>query len=383
MAKITRFPNLELLLLVVSGFVIVQYDQVNLAAEITADVESLAPEAFSDEGFSRAYEVVPINFPEDLGPHPDYKLEWWYYTGNLADEQDHRYGFQLTFFRQGLTPGRSERDSEWAGNQIYFAHFTLTDATGETFTFYEKFSRGGPDLAGAQSAPYHVWIDDWQAKELESGPVQLKARAGDVGLNLTLEQTKPPALQGDQGLSAKSTEPGNASYYYSLTNNKAGGTITTPRGTFEVTGKVWKDHEWSTSAFGPEAIGWDWFSLQLDDNREIMVGTIRNSDGSQGQLYGGSITYADGSTRGLTHNEVQIEALDFWQSPHTEATYPAQWKLTIPDEGIDVLITPLLNDQELRVSTTYWEGAVKAEGTQNGYGYIELTGYNESLGGRL
>lgn len=373
-----------LVLIVISGFVVFQYDQVNLTGQISADVENLTTETYGAEGFAKAYEVIPISFPEDLGPHFDYKLEWWYYTGNLADVAGNRYGFQLTFFRQGITPGQPDRQSEWASNQIYFAHFTITDATGQTFNFYEKFSRGNPGLAGAQSSPYYVWIDDWYAKELESGQVQLKAQADGVALDLALNQTKPATLQGDQGLSAKSTEPGNASYYYSLTNNKAAGTITTPRGTFNVTGKVWKDHEWSTSALGPNAVGWDWFSLQLDDNREIMLGKIRNKDGSfDGQLYGGSITQADGSKRGLTGADVQIETLDYWQSPHTEATYPAQWKLTIPDEGIDVLITPLLNDQELRVSTKYWEGAVKAEGAQNGYGYIELTGYTESIGGRL
>ncbi|MEM7342718.1 MAG: lipocalin-like domain-containing protein [Chloroflexota bacterium] len=372
-------------LLLISGFAIVQYDQISLdSSEITANVDELLLDDISNDGFKKAIEVVPINFPEDLGSHPDYRLEWWYYTGNLADADGNRFGFQLTFFRQGLTPGLPDRESEWASNQIYFAHFTVTDETGQTFSFDEKFSRGSPDLANVTAQPYHVWIDDWFAREIAPGQVQLKAQTDEVALDVILEQTKPVTLQGDQGLSSKSNEPGNASYYYSLTNNKTTGTVTTPRGTFAVTGKSWKDHEWSTSALGEEAVGWDWYSIQLEDDREIMFGNIRTTDNSLiDQLYGGSMTLANGDVMKLTRENVSLEVLEYWTSPHTEAVYPSKWRFSIPSEGIDITLTPLLNDQELLLSTTYWEGAIKAEGTHNGYGYIELTGYAHSIAGRL
>ena len=369
-------------LLIASGFVIARFDQAGNGAEIRADVENLVAAEDTSE-FARAYEVKPIILPDDLGQHPAYQAEWWYYTGNLADAAGNRYGFQLTFFRRGLTPGLAERTSEWGSNQIYFAHFTVTDVSGETFTFHERFSRGSPGLAGVESDPYYVWLDDWYAKKIGPGQVELKADAGDIALSLILEQAKPAALQGEQGLSQKSNEPGNASYYYSLTNNPAAGTITTPRGTFNVTGNAWKDHEWSTSGLGPEAVGWDWFSLQLADDREIMYFNIRKEDGSVEAVSGGTLIDRDGSTRYLSKESVAIEVLDYWQSPQSGAIYPAEWIFAIPDEGIDLRIKPLLPQQELRVSFTYWEGAVEIEGTQQGYGYIEMTGYFSSMQGRL
>ncbi len=371
-----------IVLLIASGIVIARLDRLDRATEIRADVESLVVEEDTGE-FARAYEVKPIIFPDDLGQHPDYQAEWWYYTGNLADAEGNRFGFQLTFFRRGLTPGLAERPSEWASNQIYFAHFTVTDVSDDSFTFHERFSRGSPGLAGVQSEPYHVWLDDWYAQEIGPGQVELRAEAEDIALKLVLTQAKPAALQGDRGLSQKSNEPGNASYYYSLTNNPARGTITTPRGTFDVTGNAWKDHEWSTSGLGPEAVGWDWYSLQLDDGREIMYFNIRKEDGSIEAVSGGTLIERDGSTRYLPKAEVQITVLDTWQSPDSGATYPAEWTFVIPGEGIDLRIKPLLPQQELRVSFTYWEGAVQIEGTQQGYGYIEMTGYYATMQGRF
>jgi predicted secreted hydrolase len=378
-----RLVLILIALLVISGFIVVQYDQLELTStEISADVENLLPRQESEAEFKKAYEIIPFKFPEDHGPHPDYRAEWWYYTGNLADAEGNRYGYQFTIFRRGIVPGEPERASEWASHQIYFAHFTVTDATGETFGFHERFSRASAGLAGAQGEPYHVWIDDWSAELSGPNQVRIKAQEGEIGIDLTLEQAKPAALQGDQGLSAKSEESGNASYYYSLTNNPTQGTVTTPRGTFEVTGNSWMDREWSTSDLGEGAVGWDWFSLQLEDKREITFYYIRREDGSPEPVSAGVLINADGSTRVLGLDDIKITNLASWTSPHSGATYPAEWQLAIPGEGIDLHIKPLLNDQELRVSFTYWEGAVQIEGTQRGYGYVELTGYKESLRGR-
>ena len=372
-------------LLAISGLIIVRYDQVDLNnSVIRADVQELQAEEYTGDEFLKANTVIPFEFPQDHGPHPDYRAEWWYYTGNLADADGNRYGYQFTIFRRGIVPGPPERESEWASNQIYFAHFTVTDVSGESFDFHERYSRPGAGLAGAQGLPfYHVWLDNWSAREVEPGKVRLKANDGNSAIDLTLEQAKPAALQGDRGLSAKSNDPGNASYYYSLTNNPTYGTITTPRGRFEVTGNSWMDREWSTSDLGEGAVGWDWFSLQLNDNREITFYFIRREDGSFEPVSAGVLVYPDGSTRLLNLNDVELTNLDYWTSPNSDAHYPAAWRFAIPSEEIDLHIVPLLADQELRVSFTYWEGAVQIEGTQMGYGYVELTGYDRSLRGRL
>ena len=373
-----------IILLLVSGFIVARYDQINFkTSEITADVEELVDEAYRGDDFRKVYEVIPLEFPRDHGPHPDYRAEWWYYTGNLADTDGNRYGYQFTIFRRGIVPGEPERESEWASRQIYFAHFTVTDVTGETFENYERYSRASAGLAGAQADPYHVWIDDWYAKEIAPGQVQLKANDGNIAIDLILEPAKPPALQGDRGLSAKSHEPGNASYYYSLTNNPTRGVVATRRGAFEVTGNSWEDREWSTSDLPEGTVGWDWFSLQLDDQREVMFFYIRQKDGSALPGSSGLVVYPDGSTRYLEQADVEITILDHWTSPKSGAVYPAGWNFKLPGEAIELHITPLLNDQELSGSFVYWEGAVRIEGAQTGYGYVEMTGYAGSMRGRL
>ncbi len=369
-------------LLIISGFIVARFDQVETSGEIRADVDSLVSTEETSQ-FAKADRVKPMTFPADLGEHRDYRAEWWYYTGNLTDTDGNRFGFQLTFFRRGLVPVVPVRTSEWASHQIYFAHFTITDVTGDTFNYHERFSRGSPNLAGAQSSPYHVWIENWSAREIGLGQVRLQAQEGDFALDLILEQAKPPTLHGQQGLSHKSDEPGNANYYYSLTNNPSQGTITTPRGTVEVTGNTWKDHEWGTSDLGPSAVGWDWFSLQLDDGREVMYFNIRRKDGGVEPVSSGTIVNADGSTRYLSKEEVKITPLAEWASASSGAIYPAEWNFAIPSEGIELHLKPLLPQQELRVSFTYWEGAVRIEGTQTGYGYVELTGYYETMRGRF
>jgi predicted secreted hydrolase len=381
-----RITIIILALVLISGVMLYQFAEggPGQPAELSARVGQLAePTGDLGQGFKKAFAPIPFVFPRDHGPHPDYRAEWWYYTGNLADADGNRFGYQFTIFRRGLEPGAPNRPSEWATRQIYFAHFTVTDVTGETFTYHERFSRAAPDLAGATGEPHFaVWLDDWQAQEIEPGKMRLQARAGEVAIDLVLTQAKPAALQGLDGLSAKSNQPGNASYYYSLTNNPTSGTVTTPRGSFAVTGNSWMDREWSTSDLGEGAVGWDWFSLQLDDGREVTFYYIRRADGSAEPVSAGIVINADGSTERLGLADVQIETLAQWTSPTSGATYPAQWRFAVPAHTIDVTVTPLISDQELNVSFVYWEGAVRVTGTQGGYGYVELTGYKESLRGR-
>jgi predicted secreted hydrolase len=333
--------------------------------------------------FDRVYEPRELIFPDDLGAHPTYQTEWWYYTGNLADAAGNRYGLQLTFFRRALAPQSIERSSEWGSSQIYFAHFTVTDAAGRAYYPFQRFSRGAADLAGAQSRPYRVWLEDWEAIEIEPGIVRLRAKSDEVAIDLQLESTRPLVLQGDQGFSPKGTESGNASYYYSFTRLAAVGTISLPDKTADVTGLLWKDHEWSTSALSDNTQGWDWFSLQLDDGRDLMYSQIRQQDNETIEWTEGTVIEADGTTRRLAHGDVQVEVLDDWESPLSNARYPAKWSLVVPSAGIDVTITPLLANQEVPGAIIYWEGAVRIEGTQTGYGYVELTGYAQNMQGRF
>ena len=329
--------------------------------------------------FARVYGPRELEFPQDLGAHPDYQTEWWYYTGNLAADDGHRYGFEFTIFRRALSATDAGRTSEWANSQVYFAHFAVSDLGNQTFYHFERFSRAGAGLAGAQGDPYHVWLENWSVQETEAGQIRLYAQTEGVTLDLLLDPIKPMVLQGDQGYSPKSDEPGNASYYYSFTRIQAEGQVSTPDGTAQVTGLAWKDHEWSTSALGPGAIGWDWFALQLDDDREIMYYLVRRDDGTYEPISEGVIVNPDGSTQRIGLKDATVTVLERWTSPHSGGTYPIKWTISIPEADIDLTVTAMMKDQEMNVSTVYWEGAVQIEGTQSGYGYVEMTGYAGEL----
>jgi predicted secreted hydrolase len=353
------------------------------------------------EGFARADHARSFVFPDDQGPHPEYQTEWWYYTGNLETSSGRHFGYQLTFFRRALAPSLATRASDWATNQIYFAHFAVTDVQANEHFASERFSRGAAGLAGASGNPHRVWLEDWEIKQsplpsasltatsadaLPPLPYALQMRAQDAGhaLALTLRSPKPPALHGDGGLSQKSEAVGNASYYVSLTHLETEGTLTVNGQTFAVHGVSWMDQEFGTTGLGPDAVGWDWFSVQLSDQRELMFFQIRQKDGSVEPLSNGTLVNPDGSTRHLTREQVSVEVLAHWTSPASHAGYPARWKITIPSENIALTLRPFIPDQEMRVSFTYWEGAVEISGISRGApvkgsGYVELTGYAAPL----
>ncbi len=341
--------------------------------------------ADEDSSFALVTEPRRFAFPQDHGPHPDYQTEWWYYTGNLTGADGRRFGFQLTFFRRGLTPTPQARESAWAASSIYMAHLALTDATGEQFYSFDRLSRAGLDLAGATGDPFRVFLEDWSVTG--SGPqgmtMHLQAAEGPVALDLQLVSQKPPVLQGEQGYSRKGTQRGSASYYYSLTRMQAAGSLTLDGQTYPVEGLAWMDHEFGTRFLDDGAQGWDWFSVQLDDGRELMYAQVRMVGGLQPDF--GILVAADGSTRPLV--DVTLEARTTWQSPHTSAAYPLDWRLSVPDEGLTLSLEPLLLDQEHTGSISYWEGALRVTGTHQGqpvrgHGYAELTGYAGAGQGR-
>jgi predicted secreted hydrolase len=335
-------------------------------------------------GFARALAPRPMSFPEDHGPHPDFRTEWWYYTGNLRTPTGRHVGFQLTFFRLALSPLSPEeepRASAWATRQLYVAHFAVTDTTGGRFHAASRASRAALGLAGAQPAPFRVWVEDWSA-EGDGPAMRLRAHEGDVAIDLTVSPAKPVVLQGDRGLSRKGPEPGNASLYYSFTRMPARGTVRLGAETLEVSGDAWMDREWSTSALGTAVEGWDWFAVQLDDGRELMVYLLRRRDGTLDPFSAGTLAAADGPARRLDAADVRIETLAHWTSPHSGVRYPARWRLSVPSAELRLEIAPRLADQELRLGTRYWEGAVAVAGSSagrpiGGQGYVELVGYGE------
>lgn len=343
-----------------------------------------------DEAFARAYEPIDFVFPRDHGAHPEYRTEWWYYTGNLTDSAGNQYGYQLTFFRSALTPDLPERTSDLATNQIYMAHFAVTNGAANDHQSFERFSRGAGGLAGATGEPaYAVWLEDWAVRTIEPGVTRLQASApgegGVVALDLTLRETQPPVLHGKQGLSQKGPEAGNASYYYSLVQIETTGTVTSQGETVEVTGLSWMDHEFGTSALSANAVGWDWFSMQLDNGAVLMLAQVRTADGGVMPQFEGTYVAADGKPETITAADLTLTASAQWTSPRTQITYPSGWQMAIARLNIALTVEPLIGDQEMEVSFVYWEGAVTIEGTiadqpVQGVGYVELTGYGQGAG---
>ncbi|GFO69569.1 carotenoid 1,2-hydratase [Geomonas limicola] len=340
-------------------------------------------------GFARAVVPRPFRFPADHGPHPEYKTEWWYFTGTLADKTGRRFGYQLTFFRMALAPQEPPRTSRWATNQAFMAHFALTDVAGRHFYSAERFSRAALGLAGAEAVPFQVSLEDWSARETGVTPWSLRLRAADGSgaLDLELASAKPVVLNGERGLSRKGPEPGNASYYYSIPRLDTRGTLSVGGERYQVTGTSWLDREWSTSALSGDQAGWDWFALHLDDGRDLMYYQLRKKDGSADPFSAGTLVAADGSATRLSRDQVRLVPNGWWSSPHGAARYPAGWRLRVPGEGIDVQVVPWLADQELLTSFRYWEGAVAvkgAGGVERGSGYLEMTGYQTggAAGGR-
>jgi len=362
-------------------------------AEILSLVETLG--GLDTAGYARALEVRDFTFPADHGPHPDYRTEWWYVPGNLSASGGRDFGFQLTIFRNALAPREVGGPSTWATRQAFMGHFTVTDVSTGRFVAEERFARGAAGLAGAETTPLRVWIEDWQ---IEAGglpasgtqdpagrsvfPLRIRANGADVGIDLRLERGKPVVLQGENGLSQKGPEPGNASYYYAHTRMPTAGSVFIDGETVDVSGLAWLDREWSTSALSAGQIGWDWFALQLDDGWEMMIYQLRLEDGSADPLSDGVLIDPEGRRLPLTWGEgVTMNPVGTWTSEIDGTRYPSGWRISVPERGWDIEVLPVVDDQELDVSFRYWEGAVRVRGSGEGgaavtgRGYVELTGY--------
>ena len=341
------------------------------------------PVAAPQGAWRQAVPPYQFRFPRDHASHPEFQTEWWYYTGHLAAKDGRRYGFELTFFRVGLDREREKSKSAWALHTFYFAHFAITDMNRNRFHVADKASRPALGMAGARADRYDVWIDNWHAR-LEGDTHRLRATAEGFSLELNLTSAKPPAIHGFQGVSQKSEGVGRASHYYSLTRLRGDGTVEISGEPLPVTGQAWMDHEFGSNQLTEEQVGWDWFSLQLEDGRELMLYYLRLQDGRLVPQSSGTLVEADGSTRHLNLADFQTEVLDHWRSPKSGGNYPSRWRVRVPSEGLDLTVTPVMADQELMtgagVDVIYWEGAVRVEGQTHGRptrgeGYVELTGY--------
>jgi predicted secreted hydrolase len=329
------------------------------------------------EGFTRALRPRDFSFPDDHGPHPGFKHEWWYFTGNLEDGGGRHFGYQVTFFRIALAASGQARRSDWATRHIWMAHVALSDVQAGRHLAKERFSREAIGLAGTRTAPWAIWVEDWRiARSNETGRWSVRVGTDRFDLELELDELRPPLLQGDAGLSRKGAEPGNASYYYSMPRLATSGTVRVDGVRHRVQGLSWLDREWSTSALGPGQAGWDWFSLQLNDGSDLMYYRLRRKDGSSDPHSRGLAQQPDGTRVDLHPDSVHIQPLGWWTSP-SGARYPTAWSLRVPALDRDLTVRALIPEQWMDLTVRYWEGAVEARDQHGpaGYGYLEMTGY--------
>jgi predicted secreted hydrolase len=335
-----------------------------------------------------------LKFPEDHASHQGYRTEWWYYTGNLQSEVGKRYGFQLTFFRRRIIPLKSEKKwpapaSAWRTSQIYLAHAALSDLDGKRHFYDQRMGRGVLGIAGElrDDDIVRIFLKKWST-QISKKAHHLKAISDQFSFDLNLTPVKPPVFHGKRGYSQKGSTPESASCYYSLTRLDTKGQMTLSEKTFAVNGLSWMDHEFSTAPLEPGLVGWDWFSLQLSDNTEIMIYLLRQKEGKSSPASSGTYIRSDGKTRHLSRHDIEVTFTDTWNSPNSRAVYPARWRLKIPLLSLDLGIVPNMADQEMRTNestgVTYWEGSVSVRGSKgeskiNGQGYVELTGYTKAL----
>jgi predicted secreted hydrolase len=333
--------------------------------------------------YQRALPGRKLSFPADHYSHPDFKTEWWYYTGHLQTESGKHYGYQATFFRFGVRDRQTELKEKPLFTELYMAHFALSDIVSNKFLFRERINRGYGDRAGAATDRYRVWNEDWK---VEGDDKDHKVYVSDRGttLQLALKSLKPAVLHGQNGLSQKGEGEGRASYYYSLTRMQTEGYLTIDGKKEKVRGLSWMDHEFGSNQLSEDQVGWDWFSIQLDNQTELMLYLMRRKDGSIDPYSSGTLVNANGTTKHLALKDFRIEVLDRWKSPKSGGNYPMKWKIAIPSEAIELEITPAFPDQELITNrstrVTYWEGAVRIIGKFGktpikGAGYAEMTGY--------
>jgi predicted secreted hydrolase len=341
-------------------------------------------------GFQSVTGPCRFNFPQDHGAHPGYRTEWWYYTGHLTAATGQRFGFQLTFFRRQLRSSDARREwpvpaSAWRTNQIYLAHAALTDLEGRRHIMREEVRREGLGMAGTETAneEIRVFLHDWETR-IRPDAHRLRMTDPDVSLDLTLVPTKGPVPHGVEGYSRKGSLPEQASCYYSFPRMTVSGQISVGDSVHSVSGLGWMDHEFSTAPLAEGVTGWDWFSIQLDDQRELMIYLLRLEKGGLHPASSGTLIGPEGQVTHLARSDFRTRATRRWTSPATGAVYPLDWELALPGHDLTLQLAAALDAQEMitteSTGVTYWEGSVSVSGQAGGApvagrGYMELTGY--------
>jgi len=326
-------------------------------------------------------------FPRDYFNHPEYQTEWWYYTGNVTAEDGHRFGFELTFFRQGVNRDAEKRGT-WDVRDVYVAHLALSDLDGQAFYHAERTNRAGPGIAGVDEAQQRIWNGNWSVR-WQGDEQELQAVDSRFSFSLALHPEKPPVIHGENGVSQKAEGAGRASHYISLTRLATRGELQVGGKRYAVKGLAWMDHEFFTHQLEKGQVGWDWVSLQLEDQTELMLYRIRRADGTEDPHSSGTYVDAKGQATHLKKEEFSlVPEGEMWKSASTGARYPMRWKIAVPKLGLDLEATTRLKSQEMagssKVMPNYWEGAIELTGNRGknavaGVGYLEMTGYDRAV----
>ena len=331
---------------------------------LSASAQGYAGLGTKVEGFDVPQPGYKFDFPADHGPHPSYRIEWWYLTANLTGEDGRDYGIQWTLFRSALKP---EDIQGWQSPQIWMGHAAVT--TPDTHYFAERLSRGGIGQAGVTAEPFEAWIDEWHMRGDNFDTLSLTASGSEFSYDLSLQASGPLVFQGEDGYSVKSAD-GQASYYYSQPSYRAQGVLHLPDGDVKVTGNGWLDREWSSQPLAEDQSGWDWFSLSFDTGDKLMAFRLR---GARGDFTAATWIDANGSGIGLPNGSVQFEPLE--QAEVAGRDVPVRWQVSLPDREVDVEVTALTPKSWMGTSFEYWEGPVTVQGSHTGRGYLEMTGY--------
>jgi len=321
------------------------------------------------------------SFPADHYCHPDFKTEWWYFTGNLQAADGREFGYQITWFRQGIRePGnRAPADSNFVIDHLHFGHFAISDLSTGEHVFEQAIKRGAHGEAGTGQPGDKalVWVDPWTLSLDDDGSFRIAAKSKRIELDLHLVPTREPVFNGTNGVSSKAPGEGNGSHYYSYTRLRSSGRLAIDgREVSDITGSSWFDREWSTSVLGAEQIGWDWFSLNLNDGSDLMIYQLRERDGGVSEFSSGTLRRPDGTVVHLPSDSYTLKPGSTWKSKATGGEYPTTWSVKIPEEDIEFEVQAVFDAQELNLfPVTYWEGAVRVKGSHSGKGYMELTGY--------
>jgi predicted secreted hydrolase len=326
----------------------------------------------SAEGFAPVVPGRKFAFPADHGPHPDYRIEWWYLTANLLDTAGAALGVQWTLFRLASKPG--PQAVGWANQQLWMGHAAVTRA--DTHRYSEKFARGGIGQAGVEPEPFQAWIDSWQMRGVdgmradEIAPLELNASGADFEYALRLDADRALVLQGDAGYSRKSLRE-QASYYYSQPFFKATGRVHIDNKPVEVHGQAWMDREWSSQPLASDQSGWDWLSLHLSSGEKLMLYRLRQTDGKN--YASGNWILPDGTSRQIASDDITMMPKNFTAIANRKL--PITWDIAIPTLALRIECVPLNAESWMGTSFPYWEGPISFAGSHKGVGYLEMTGY--------